>query len=162
MSHDGPMTDAGQQVTTEIRPEGGVVVGDDGSDCAATAVRAAAEEAVRRGLTLHVIRAWSLMSATRPADLPRGVVGSLPEYEAATLEAERARVDRILGQEPRAAVEVHVAHAAAANALLAASSTADLLVVGTRGLGGFKHLLLGSVAEQCIRHADCNVLVVRG
>jgi nucleotide-binding universal stress UspA family protein len=56
---------------------------------------------------------------------------------------------------------VHVVHAPPAKALLTAAKTADLLVVGTRGLGGFERLLLGSVAEQCIRHAACSVLVVR-
>ena len=53
-------------------------------------------------------------------------------------------------------------HAHAAKALIYASETAELLVVGTRGIGGFKNLVLGSVAEQCIRHAASSVLVVRG
>ena len=59
-------------------------------------------------------------------------------------------------------VEVHVVHASPAKALIAASESTELLVVGTRGLGGFRHLVLGSVAEQCLRHAASNVLVVRG
>ncbi len=146
--------------TTEVRPDGGVVVGDDGSDCAAVAVVTAAHEAVRRDTPLHVVRAWSLASAVRPSDLPRGMVASTEEYEAATLQVERARVDRLL-KDSVADVEVHVVHATASAALMTASQTADLLVVGTRGLGGFRHLVLGSVAEQCIRHASCNVLVVR-
>jgi nucleotide-binding universal stress UspA family protein len=145
---------------TEVHPAGGVVVGDDGSTCAAVAVRTAAEDATRRGVTLHVIRAWSLTSAVRPADVPLGVVPSMLEFEAATLEAERRRVAELL-PDPEVGVEVHVVHCGAAKALIEASSTADLLVVGTRGIGGFKHLLLGSVAEQCLRHAPSSVLVVR-
>ncbi len=151
---------SGREVT-EFRPEGGVVVGDDGSAFAAEAVRIAAEEAKRRGLRLHVLRAWSLTSAVRPKDVPSGIVPSMTEFEAATLAAEQARVEALLA-DSEVEFEVHAVHSTASKALLAAAQTADLLVVGTRGLGGFKHLVLGSVAEQCIRHAGCSVLVVRG
>jgi nucleotide-binding universal stress UspA family protein len=149
---------------TEVRPDGGVVVGDDGSACAAVALREAVEQARVRGLPLHVVRAWSLTSAMRPADVPQGIVPSVFEFEEATLAAERERVGQLLAEAGQAEldVQVHVVHAPAAKALVAASAQADLLVVGTRGLGGFKHLLLGSVAEQCVRHAASSVLVVRG
>jgi nucleotide-binding universal stress UspA family protein len=152
------MTSSTREVT-EVRPDGGVVVGDDGSRGAAVAVRAAAEDAARRGATLHVIRAWSIASAMRPADVPPGIVPSMLEFEAATLAAEQARVRELL--DVTVPVEVHAVHATAAKALICASETADVLVVGTRGLGGFKSLVLGSVAEQCIRHAASSVLVVR-
>lgn len=114
-----------------------------------------------RGLRLHVVRAWSITSAVRPADVPSGIVPSMLEFEAATLEAERRRVAELLG-DSSLDVQVHVVHAAPARALVEAAERADLLVVGTRGHGGFRQLLLGSVAEQCLRHAPCNVLVVRG
>lgn len=154
------MTSSAAHEVTSVHPAGGVVVGDDGSTCAGVAVRTAAEEAVRRGVKLHVVRAWSITSAVRPADVPQGIVPSILEFERATLEAERRRVAELLAGSS-AEVEVHVVHGAPAKALIEASAEADLLVVGTRGLGGFKHLVLGSVAEQCIRHASCCVLVVR-
>jgi nucleotide-binding universal stress UspA family protein len=152
------MTSPAREVT-EIRPDGGVVVGDDGSHCAAAAVREAAQDAKRRGTTLHVVRAWSITTAVRPADVPPGIVPSLLEFEAATLETERKRVEGLV--HGLVTTEVHAVHANAAKALILASQTAELLVVGTRGVGGFKNLLLGSVAEQCIRHAATSVLVVR-
>jgi nucleotide-binding universal stress UspA family protein len=155
------MTETPAEVTRFAHPDGGVVVGDDGSEGAAHAVRFALEEAVRRGTTLHVVRAWSILSTSRPADVPPGFAASLAEYEAAAKEEEIARIHHLLGDEPTAPVEVHCVHSPAAQALIAASETADVIVVGSRGLGGFRSLVLGSVAEQCIRHASGPVIVVR-
>jgi nucleotide-binding universal stress UspA family protein len=155
------MTTTAGREATEFRPEGGVVVGDDGSACAVIAMRAGAEEAVRRGAMLHVLRAWSITSAARPADVPAGIVPSMKEFEAATLVEEESRAEEVL-RDCGVSVEVHVVHTGAVKALLRASETADLLVVGSRGGGGFQQLVLGSVAEQCVRHAKCSVLVVRG
>jgi nucleotide-binding universal stress UspA family protein len=149
------------EVTKHVRPDGGVVVGDDGSEGAARAVRYAAEEARRRGVTLHVLRAWSIMSTARPADVPPGFAASLGEYESAALAEEQARIGHLLGDDVEVPVEVHCVHSPAAQALIAASETADVIVVGSRGLGGFRSLVLGSVAEQCIRHASGPVIVVR-
>jgi len=146
---------------TELRPDGGIVVGDDGSSCAGAAVRAAAEEAALRQVKLYVVRAWSITTAVRPDDVPHGIVPSMTEFGAATLAAERKRVAELL-EGSTVDVEVHAVHSAPAKVLLEAAGTADLLVVGTRGRGGFKSLLLGSVAEQCLRHASSDVLVVRG
>ena len=155
------MTPTTSEVIRYARPDGGVVVGDDGSDCAARALRYALEEARRRDATLHVVRAWSIMSTSRPADVPPGIAASLAEYEAAALSEETARIEKVLGSQTEIPVEVHCVHSPAAQALIVASETADVLVVGTRGLGGFRSLVLGSVAEQCIRHASSPVVVVR-
>lgn len=148
-------------VTSElVLPPGQVVVGDDGSRCSANAVTAAAEQARLRGTSLHVVRAWSIATAVRPEGMPRGVVPSLAELEEATTQFQRTRVAELVGDHP-VEVTVHVVHAPAAQVLLQASVEAQLLVVGTRGLGGFKHLLLGSTAEQIVRHSSCDVLVTR-
>lgn len=149
------------EVTRHVRPDGGVVVGDDGSEGAAHAVRYALEEARRRGCALHVVRAWSILSTSRPADVPAGFVASLPEYEATCHQEEVARVEHLLGADPGVPVEVHCVHSPAAAALVEASRTAEVTVVGSRGLGGFRSLVLGSVAEQCIRHCAGPVVVVR-
>jgi nucleotide-binding universal stress UspA family protein len=149
------------EVTTRVRPDGGVVVGDDGSEGAAHALRFALEEARRRGCTLHVVRAWSILSSARPTDVPPGFAATMPEYEAACGKEETARVEHLLGADPGVPVQIHCVHKPAAAALIEASQTADIVVVGTRGVGGFRSLVLGSVAEQCIRHCAGPVVIVR-
>jgi nucleotide-binding universal stress UspA family protein len=150
-----------EQVTRDVSPDGGVVVGDDGSAGAGRAVRYAAEEARRRGTTLHVLRAWTIVSAPRPDDLPAGIAASMTELEAATRAAEEARVADLLGDPPPTPVEVHTCHGPPAQSLLKAAETADVVVVGSRGRGGFASLVLGSVAEQVVRHSAAPVIVVR-
>jgi nucleotide-binding universal stress UspA family protein len=156
---DSPMTTY-QEVVTEMRPPGGVVVGDDGSPTAEVALRYALDEARRRNTDLHVIRAWRIPTAlsTRP---PTGYVPALSELEAATREDLQHRVDRVLGHPEDVKLHVHAVYAPAARALISASESADVVVVGSRGLGGFASLLLGSVADQCTRHCASPVIVVR-
>jgi nucleotide-binding universal stress UspA family protein len=149
-----------EQLVREVTPEGGVVVGDDGSKHASLAVRFAVEEAERRGATLHVIRAWTIMTCVRPADVPLGITPSMLEMEASTLAAEQKRVEKIIGDK-QITSQVHVAYSPSAQALIKASETADVVVVGSRGRGGFKTLVLGSVADQCVQHAQSPVIVVR-
>lgn len=155
------MLDPTHDITTHVHPDGGVVVGDDGSEGAADAVRYAREEARRRDCTLHVLRAWSILSSTRPPDVPPGFAASMPEYESTCAEEETARIDHLLGSDPGVPVEIHCVYRSPAAALIEASRTADVVVVGTRGVGGFRSLVLGSVAEQCIRHCAGPVVVVR-
>ena len=155
------MNDSSSEVTKLVKPEGGVIVGDDGSEGAARAVRFALEEARRRGTTLHIIRAWSIMSTSRPIDVPPGFAASLAEYEAAAMKEETTRIAALLGSDLDVPLEVHCVHSPAAQALIDASEKADVIVVGSRGLGGFRSLVLGSVAEQCIRHCSSPVIVVR-
>ena len=145
-------------MTEEFRPTG-VVVGDDGSAGAATAVRYAVEEARRRGCGLHVVRAYTLLSSSRPADLPFGVVPSeedLGRAAAAELEARWGDLDGGVD------VVLQPVHGRADEVLIGASRTAAVLVVGARGVGGFEALLLGSVADRVVEHAVCPVVVVRG
>ncbi|MEJ5868577.1 universal stress protein [Pseudokineococcus sp. 5B2Z-1] len=152
-----------QQVVRHVVVDGGVLVGDDGSEGAGAALRYAAEEAVRRRGLLHVLRAWSLATGEDPPDAERGYVPPLEDVEAATREVVRRRATALVevSRLPVDDLRVHVAHAAPARALVEASSGADVLVVGTRGRGGFARLLLGSTADQCVRHAACPVVVVR-
>lgn len=154
------MADTHEELIRDINPDGGVAVGDDGSRRAATAVAYAVEEARRRNTALHVIRAWSITSADRPEDVPLGITPTILEMQASTLAVQKDRVARMVDGDDME-VHVHVVRGPSAQALIKASETADVLVVGTRGRGGFKSLVLGSVADQCIRHAICPVIVVR-
>lgn len=144
-----------------VEIDGGVLVGDDGSPVSRAAVMWAAQDAARRGVILHVLRAWSMTSFPRLSTWAPGYVPGLPDWTAAVVDALAARCTDLLGGTVGVDFEVHAVHAPAARALIEASQSADLVVVGTRGRGGFVGLVLGSVAEQVVRHAHCPVTVVR-
>jgi len=145
----------------QVKINGGVLVGDDGSPVSRAAVVWAAQDAARRGATLHVLQAWSMTRAPRPATWKPGYVPAFPDWEAAVMEDLEDRCGNLLADTKGITFEVHAVHAPAAKALIEASRGADLVVVGSRGRGGFAGLVLGSVAEQVVRHALCPVCVVR-
>lgn len=134
----------------------GVVVGVDGSVGSAAALRFAVDEARMRGSTVHAIGAWALPAMAYAGgagvdDLPVALQTAAREGIAKAIE----QVD--IGDVP---VEQHVIEGHAARVLLEAGSGADLLVVGSRGLGGFSRLLLGSVGQQVVHHPPCPVVIV--
>lgn len=149
------------QMIQRVEIDGGVVVGVDSSASSVRALIVAAEEAKRRNAVLHVVRAWSLRTAPKPADCPPNVVPSMEEFHRSVQADTERIVQAKLGEGDDLEVEFHIVHSPSPQALLSASKGADLLVVGHRGRGGFAGLMLGSVAEQCVRHAACPVLVVR-
>ena len=73
----------------------------------------------------------------------------------------REAVERVRSDHPAVNVETAVVEGPPAQVLVDMSADADLLVVGSRGRGGFSELLLGSVSQQCVHHARCPVTVVR-
>ncbi len=135
----------------------GIVVGVDGSQPAATALRWAATEASRRAVQLTAVLAWGLLEQCHPEGEP----AFDPDYDGD--DAMRA-LDRIvhcaLG-DASGTVTLEVDNDLPARALLAAATHAELLVVGARGLGGFRELLLGSVSHRCLVHSTCPAIVVR-
>lgn len=132
-----------------------IVVGVDGSAGAKEALRWAIEETGRHEALLTAVMAWSYLDQHH-ADRSEAFDSSYGEEQAR--DALRARVDALAPSRP---IEQHVVCDLPARALIEAGSGADLLVVGARGMGGFKGLLLGSVSERILEHAPCPVAVVR-
>ncbi|MEU7616830.1 universal stress protein [Micromonospora rifamycinica] len=140
----------------QAKVTGPVVVGYDGSEQARTALGFAVERAAQRETALRVLRAFEPPDDRwRPAD---------PDAEA-RLAADRAEIEQALAgwreTFPEVPVTVEIAPARPAAALVEASREAQLVVVGSRGRGGLRGMLLGSVGQQLIQHAHCPVAVVR-
>jgi len=134
-----------------------VVVGVDGSSGAEAALRYAIEEARRQGATLRVVGVWFM-----PSSAYMGM--SLPTNFAEDCErAARTSIDRSLesvGHPADVPLEVVILEGQPAAVLVAQAATASVLVVGSRGRGGFRELLLGSVSQACAHHAHCPVIIV--
>jgi nucleotide-binding universal stress UspA family protein len=138
-----------------------IVVGVDGSETAELAARWAAREARLRGATLELVTAWEVAPVAYgygyvaiPEEFLKGLVKAAEDTMAAALEVVRAEA-------PDVEVQTTVVEGPAAQVLLEAAEGAELLVMGSRGLGGFRELLLGSVSQQCAHHARCPVVIVR-
>jgi nucleotide-binding universal stress UspA family protein len=137
-----------------------VVVGVDFSTGARAAVLFALEDAGRRGVPVEAVTAY------RPPDYWMdfyAVASYQPDrVHGAALDRLRAFVDEVVpdGPQPPPEVVVRVVMGSAADVLILESQGADLLVVGSRGHGGFTSMLLGSVSMQCAQHASCPVTVV--
>jgi nucleotide-binding universal stress UspA family protein len=147
-------------VNEVVRIDGGIVVGHDGSKCAQEALVWAGALAARADLDLHVVRAWSIMSAPQPRTWQPGYVPPLTDYEQAVFEELSTHV-KAAGLDPKVRVTCHVVHKPPTQGLMMAAEGADLMVLGARGRGGFAGLLLGSVSDQLVHHAPCPVTVVR-
>jgi len=140
---------------------GRVVVGVDGSDNSLDALRWAIEEADRRGAELEAVYAWHYPYVGADG-FSSGVVFNLEELEReAQASLENALAKACPDEERRAKIVRTVVNDGAGRALIDASKGADLLVVGSRGHGGFVGLLLGSVSTQCVHHSHCPVVVIR-
>jgi nucleotide-binding universal stress UspA family protein len=135
-----------------------IVVGIDGSQTSRDAARWALSQAALTGAELRAVSTWRW-----PNYLTRMPPGADLGAETGALLDEV--IDGVLAENPAAAGAVtvtrHVVEGPAGPALLTQSDGATLLVVGARGRAAFPGMLLGSVAEYCVREADCPVVVVR-
>lgn len=137
---------------------GRIVVGVDGSDASDAALGWALEQARCTGDEVQVVYAWHYpeigeLLVANPFELQHD------ELQAEAAEQLREAVHRV-GPPPEVRVDPVLAMGRAADVLLRSAADADLLVVGSRGRGGFTGLLLGSVSQQCVQHAPCPVVVV--
>jgi nucleotide-binding universal stress UspA family protein len=135
-----------------------IVVGVDDSEGSAAALRWARHEADLDGAALTAVMAWSWLDQHHLLDPSKWD----PEYGAAEAHAALGRyVEMVLGADALERVETKAVANLPATALLEAAQDADLLVVGARGLGGFRGLMLGSVSQQCLHRASVPVAIVR-
>ncbi len=139
-----------------------VVVGVDGSEPSRQALGWAQFLAQATTSTVEAVAVWTPFA-------PYGVMGAglamiPPDWDPAG-DAQRAlaaTVEEVLGEDRLAGVQLTVRAGNPAQVLIEASQGAQLLVVGSRGRGGFAGLLLGSVSAACLAHADCPVVVLHG
>jgi nucleotide-binding universal stress UspA family protein len=131
-----------------------VVVGVDGSAYGNAALRWALDEACVHDGGLTAVFAWQMPFLEIPGAFDVDVV----EDQAKTfLTGTVASVE----PSPKVPVDMVVAHGDVSEALIEASRQADLLVLGSRGRGGFAGLKLGSVSQECVTHASCPVVIIK-
>ena len=136
-----------------------VVVGFDGSDLSVDALGYAFAAAAQRGLPLDVVTSWEPELSTY---LSPGVAEENRAAAAAhQKEIAVSAVSSWRGKHPSVEVRIHVTTDRAADSLIARSADAALVVVGSRGLGSVRGLLLGSVSGELLRHAESPVVIVR-
>jgi nucleotide-binding universal stress UspA family protein len=145
---------------TEIKQ---IVVGVDGSDSSRAALQWAYDEAAHHGASLTAVATW------HPPALPMGpgYGGSMPPegYESAPELEARELLEKLTGdlepRKPAVDVRISISKGNPAKVLIDMSQGADLMVVGSRGRGGFAGMLLGSVSQHVVAHAACPVVVLR-
>jgi nucleotide-binding universal stress UspA family protein len=137
-----------------------IVVGVDGSPGSRKALTWAAAEAADHRAELVVVNVWehTLMPPAGSVTVSEHYV---PDPSQATAEQLVAVIKEELGDEPKVLVQPRVKQGSPAKVLIDESADADLLVVGTRGHGGFAGLVLGSVSQHVAAYAQCPVAVVR-
>ncbi len=137
---------------------GVIVVGVDGSGGAAVALDFAVGEAALRGSKLRLVSAWEI-----PASVLASVVAGKEFYEEFRENAVRVVREAaalVAEREPSVEHEELVVEGQAAKVLLDNAADAELMVVGRRGLGTFREMLLGSISRQVAVHAKCPLVIV--
>jgi len=141
-----------------------IVVGTDGSETAAEAVRQAVELAKLSGARLSLVSAFEPVSGRRLQDEQEGAPADV-QHEIGPREDVNLVLDSAAATVKQAGVEVqtHPVEGNPADAILevAEQTKADLIVVGNKGMTGARRFLLGSVPNNVSHHAPCNVMIVR-
>lgn len=139
-----------------------IVVGIDGSAHARRALQFAVEEARAHGADLDVVHAWHV-EVTAWMFPPEYSLTPIPQEDLAAHAAQRLEkeIAQVVPDEAGLTINRIVANGLAPHVLADAAQGADLLVVGARGMGAFKGMLLGSVSHFLIKHAPCPLVIVR-
>jgi nucleotide-binding universal stress UspA family protein len=143
-------------MTTNTWPPRRILVGVDGSESSIDALRWAGSLSRDSSVELDVVTCWHLPTYAGMGELPA-------EWNPADDASQTLAiaVKAAFGDDPPAGLKATVLQGHPAQVLVEASADADILVVGTRGHGGFVGLLLGSVSAYCVEHAACPVMVTR-
>lgn len=143
-------------------PENRIVVGVEGSGGARAALRWAIKEARHRNATVDVVTAYSTTYVPASPDFNYVPLDPI-DLEAEVKRMQDSIIDEVLAEVDSEGVEVRrrMVRGRAADTLIAESDNASMLVVGSRGRGGFRGLLLGSVSQQIAQHGSCPVVIVR-
>lgn len=139
-----------------------IVVGADGSEGGSAALEFAAAEAALREVPLRILSAWEVPAAVYTP-------GTAPSLDPAMLDTFRLRAEQVADDaratvkklQPALDVQALAVHGQPSEVLLEQGADAEMIVVGRRGLGGLKSLLLGSVSQQVVHRATCPVVVVQ-
>ncbi|MER7010256.1 universal stress protein [Saccharopolyspora sp. NPDC000359] len=137
-----------------------VLVGVDGSPGSRAALRWALDYAEHCGGAVTALIAWTPPTYVEPVPAPP-VISDEDSEERAGHRLRQAVEDATAAQPTSVPLRREVVRGRAARALSGRAQHADLLVVGSRGHGGFAGALLGSVSQHCVTHAPCPVVVVR-
>jgi nucleotide-binding universal stress UspA family protein len=146
-------------MTAEVNPEHEhrIVVGVDGSPSSKAALAWAIGQAKLTGAVVDAVTAWDY-----PATYGYAAAVVDVDWEALAAQVLRDAVSEVAPDAAAGAIRQRVSEGNAAQVLLDASAGADLLVVGSRGHGGFVEALLGSVSQHMVHHAAIPVVVIRG
>lgn len=134
-----------------------IIVGVDGSEESTLALRWAARMAATTDSSIDAVISWHL-----PASAGLGYLSDQWDPETDATNCLKDSVERAFGSTRPAGLRLLAKQGLPAEVLLNESRGATMLIVGSRGHGGFTGLLLGSVSEACAEHATCPVLVVHG
>ena len=139
-----------------------IVVGVDGSESSRDALAWALAEARSRDGRVRVVAAWHVDTMIYAAPFVPPIEGGISQsFEHTAQSAIDESLDAVGDAVDGIDIERSIVEGGAAHVLVQEAEKAELLVVGSRGRGGFSGLLLGSVSEQCARHAACPVVIVR-
>jgi nucleotide-binding universal stress UspA family protein len=139
-----------------------IVVGIDGSEGSRAALALAAREATLRNARLRVVVVWEVPATVYGGGFALVDSNALDPLRAQSEKLADESLATVRASHPSVDSEAVVLEGQPAEALLGAATDAALIVVGSRGLGGFKRLVMGSVSDQVMHHAACPVMVVHG
>jgi nucleotide-binding universal stress UspA family protein len=139
-----------------------IVVGVDGSESSKAALAWAVRQAECTDASVEALIAWEHPIAF--AGMPFAPIGAMaiPDFEKNARNVLAAAISETIDPSSPVKVSATAREGNAPRVLLDVADGADLLVVGSRGHGGFTEALLGSVSQHCVHHAPCPVVIVRG